>query len=80
MGFEPSAILAISSTDRYINYTNNSIIGRTVTGDPIYQTNNNQPVNNSLEAQFFNRTPYSNDFQITAPNALINGYISVFIR
>jgi len=85
---EPSAILAISSTDRYIDYTNKSIIGRRPDPNnpsgpplPIYQTNNNQPTSNVLRAQYENNTkgPYANDFQITAPNALINGYIDKII-
>jgi hypothetical protein len=84
MSHEPNAILAISSTDRYINYTNRSIIGRRPNPAggiplPIYQTNNNQPTSNVLESQWFNSPPYANDFTITAPNALINGYIDRII-
>jgi hypothetical protein len=59
-----NAILAISSTDRYISYTGG---------------NANQPVSNSLLAQYKARPPYANDFQITAPNALMNGYIERII-
>jgi hypothetical protein len=55
-----NAILAISSTDRYIKYSGG---------------NANQPVSNVLEGQYSALPPYSNDFQITAPNALMNGYI-----
>lgn len=59
-----NAILAISSTDRYI--TN-------------LRGNSNQPFSNVLLAQYLNQPPYSSDFQITAPNALINGYIDRII-
>jgi hypothetical protein len=55
-----NAMLAISSTDRYIKYTGG---------------NANQPVSNVLEGQYNALPPYSNDFSITAPNALMNGYI-----
>jgi len=86
MAHEPNAILAISSTDRYINYTNKIQIGyepipntNPVQYRPKYQTNNNQPVNNVLLAQYINDPPYANDFSITAPNALINGYIKKII-
>jgi len=79
MGFEPSAILAISSTDRYINYTNTTIVGRKPNGDPIFRTDNNQPTSNILESQYNNSGPYANDFSITAPTALINGYIDKII-
>lgn len=60
----PNAILAISSTDRYIKTLN----GR---GD--------QPFNNVLQAEFQNVQPFSNDFSITAPGALLNGYIDRII-
>jgi hypothetical protein len=36
-------------------------------------------VSDFLTAQFFNTGPFSNDFSITAPNALINGYIEKII-
>jgi len=59
MAHEANAILAINSLDRYINYTNKTIVGyrpnpADPTGPPlpVYQTSNNQPVNNFLEAQF----------------------------
>jgi hypothetical protein len=55
-----NAILAISSTDRYITNLGG---------------NANQPFSNTLEAQYDNVGPYSNDFSIIAPNALMNGYI-----
>jgi hypothetical protein len=55
-----NAILAISSTDRYITNLGG---------------NANQPFSNTLEAQFDNAGPFSNDFSIIAPNALMNGYI-----
>lgn len=61
---QANAILAINSTDRYI--TN-------------LRGNTNQPTSNLLEAQFDNSAPYANDFQITAPNALMNGYIKTII-
>ena len=64
MAHETNAILAISSTDRYIT----NLAG-----------NVNQPVSNSLEAQYNAIGPYSNDFSITAPNALMNGYIEKII-
>jgi hypothetical protein len=56
-----NAILAISSTDRYTSYL---------------QGNANQPISNVLEGEYNAQGPYSNDFSITAPNALINGYIN----
>jgi len=55
-----NAILAINSTDRYIT----NLAG-----------NANQPFSNTLEAQYDNVGPYSNNFSIIAPNALMNGYI-----
>jgi hypothetical protein len=61
---EPNAILAISSTDRYTT----SINGK-----------KNQPFSNVLQAEFQNVLPFSNDFSITAPGALLNGYISKII-
>jgi len=64
MAHEANAILAISSTDRYIRSSRGNV---------------NQPVSNSLEAQFLDETPYSNDFSIIAPNALMNGYIDKII-
>lgn len=66
---QANAILAISSTDRYINNTN-SFRG---------VTQNNQPVNNSLQGLYYGSGPYSNSFSITAPNALMNGYIEKII-
>jgi hypothetical protein len=64
MAQAPNAILAISSTDRYTI----SKFG-----------NVNQPVANALIAQYDNEGPYSNDFQLTAPGALLNGYIEKII-
>jgi hypothetical protein len=64
MAQEPNAILAISSVDRYIKQ-----IGG----------NANQPVQNVLLAQYNNSLPDSNDFSITAPTALINGYIKKLV-
>jgi hypothetical protein len=60
MAHEANAILAISSTDRYISNVPGNV---------------NQPFSNTLIAQYNGGKPYSNDFQITAPNALMNGYI-----
>jgi len=64
MALQPNAILAISSTDRYTV----SKFG-----------NVNQPVANALFAQYENQEPYSNDFSISAPNALMNGYIEKIV-
>ena len=64
MAGQPNAILAISSTDRYITYANG---------------NANQPINNVLEAEFNRTGPDSNQFSISAPNALMNGYIDKII-
>jgi len=60
----PNAILAISSTDRYTSYT---------------AGNANQPTSDTLIAQYEGLGPFSNNFSITAPNALINGYIEKII-
>jgi hypothetical protein len=64
MAHEANAILAISSTDRYITNVPGNV---------------NQPVSNTLISQYNGGKPYSNDFQITAPNALINGYIEKIV-
>tara|TARA_R110000868_G_scaffold331052_1_gene592047 strand:- start:198 stop:1235 length:1038 start_codon:yes stop_codon:yes gene_type:complete len=64
MAGQPNAILAISSTDRYITNLGG---------------NANQPFSNTLQAQYFGTLPYSNSFSITAPNALMNGYIEKII-
>ena len=64
MAHEPNAILAISSTDRYI---------RNVAG------NVNQPESNFIAAEYLGEGPYANDFSIVAPGALINGYIEKII-
>ena len=64
MAQAPNAILAISSTDRYTTYSGG---------------NANQPVSDVLLAQYEGLGPYANDFSITAPNALINGYIEKII-
>jgi len=63
-GNAPNAILAISSTDRYTKYA---------------AGNANQPVSNVLLAEYINSEPFSNDFSITAPNALMNGYIEKIV-
>jgi len=73
-GNAPNAILAISSTDRYTTYLGG---------------NANQPASNTLLAQYvgtFQGQPYllkntqtSSNFQITAPGALLNGYIEKII-
>lgn len=75
MAGRPNAILAISSTDRYIKNTNTGTAIDPNTGQTIIVTQANQPTSNFLETQFLGEPPYSNDFSITAPNALINGYI-----
>lgn len=62
--YEANAILAINSTDRYIGVAN----GRS-----------DQPFTNTLEAEFQNIAPFSNDFSITAPSALMNGYINKIV-
>ena len=64
MAQQPNAILAINSTDRYITNAPGNV---------------NQPVSNLLIAQYKSLSPYSNDFSITAPNALMNGYIEKII-
>jgi hypothetical protein len=57
----PNAILAINSLDRYIR-----VLGG----------NANQPFSAYLVGQYFGRRPYSNNFTITSPGALIYGYIN----
>ena len=57
----PNAILAINSLDRYIV----SLSGRA-----------NQPFSEYLVGQYFRRAPYSNNFTISSPGALIYGYIN----
>jgi hypothetical protein len=57
----PNAILAVNSLDRYIV----SVNGR-----------ENQPFSDYLVAQYFGRAPYSNNFTIQSPGALIYGYIN----
>jgi hypothetical protein len=57
----PNAILAINSLDRYI---------KVIAGQ------GNQPVSSYLEAQYYAQPPFSNDFQISSPGALIYGYIN----
>lgn len=63
MSQQPNAILAINSTDRYIANFGNA----------------SQPYSNTLEALYYTLPPFSNDFQITAPGALMNGYIEKLI-
>jgi hypothetical protein len=57
----PNAILAINSLDRYIAV----IDGRA-----------DQPVSTYLEKQYTGGPPFSNDFTISSPGALIYGYIN----
>ena len=57
----PNAILAINSLDRYIKITGGQA---------------NQPLANNLVGQYFGELPYSNDFTIQSPSALIYGYIN----
>jgi len=64
MSHEPNAILAISSTDRFITQI---------------EGNANQPIQNVLLAEYNGTGQPANDFSITAPNALMNGYIEKII-
>lgn len=57
----PNAILAVNSLDRYIRVVN----GRA-----------DQPISTYLEAQYTGAPPFSNDFTISSPAALIYGYIN----
>jgi hypothetical protein len=57
----PNAILAINSLDRYI-----TVIGGRA----------DQPISTYLEKQYTGGPPFSNDFIISSPAALIYGYIS----
>lgn len=60
----PNAILAISSTDRYLTSKNGK---------------QNQPFDNTVVAEYTNVLPFANDFSISAPGALLNGYIDRII-
>jgi len=64
MAHEPNAILAISSTDRFITSKGGNV---------------NQPTSSFLSAEYLATPPYCNDFYIEAPGALINGYIEKII-
>jgi hypothetical protein len=64
MAQAPNAILAINSTDRYITNLPGKVL---------------QPIQNTLFQQYFGGPPFSNDFQISSPNALMNGYIDKII-
>lgn len=79
MANRANAILAIASTDRYIKNTNIGTAINPITGQTQTVTQNNQPTSNVLLAEYNAEPPYSNDFQITAPGALINGYINKII-
>jgi hypothetical protein len=57
----PNAILAINSLDRFIE---------------ILAGQGNQPVQNTLQDVYYVNPPYSNDFTISSPGALIYGYIN----
>jgi hypothetical protein len=57
----PNAILAVNSLDRYIK-----VVGG----------QGNQPLSNYLVGQYFGFGPYSNNFTISSPAALIYGYIN----
>lgn len=61
---EPNAILAINSLDRYITNLGG---------------NANQPFANYIVSEYNNSEPYSNDFMIQSPGALIYGYITRII-
>lgn len=82
MSHEPNAILAISSTDRFITARSRVLPN---TGGAT-QATWNQPIQNALEAQFFIQNqdtlefyPLSNDFKLESSNALMNGYISKIV-
>ena len=45
----------------------------------VVRVSNNQPVQNSLDSQFNDAPPYSNNFTIQSPNSLINGYINKIV-
>jgi len=45
----------------------------------VSKSNANQPVSNSLISQYEKKTPYSNNFTIQSPGALIYGYINKII-
>lgn len=82
MSHEPNAILAISSTDRFITARNRVLPN----SGGVTQATWNQPVQNALEAQFFIQNqdtlefyPLSNDFKLESSNALMNGYISKIV-
>jgi len=64
MAHSANAILAISSTDRFIR----SVNGRA-----------DQPIQDVLLAQYRNDGAPANDFSISAPAALMNGYIDKII-
>jgi hypothetical protein len=64
MAHEANAILAISSTDRYIKSSGGNV---------------NQPVSDTVIAQWRGGFPTSSDFSIESPNALMNGYIDRII-
>jgi len=57
----PNAILAINSLDRFIEVVGGNAI---------------QPVQNTLQSVYYITPPYSNDFTISSPSALIYGYIN----
>ena len=57
----PNSILAINSLDRFIEVINGKA---------------NQPVQNTLQDVYYITPPYSNDFTISSPGALIYGYIT----
>lgn len=61
---EPNAILAISSTDRYTRVQGGQV---------------DQPIANTLFAQYETVLPFANDFSISPPGALLNGYIDKII-
>lgn len=57
----PNAILAINSLDRYI---------------VVLSGQGNQPISNVIYDQYLQYEPYSNNFTIPSPSALIYGYIN----
>ena len=73
---ETNAILAVSSLDRY---TTQNVDIFDILPDPLIIRNAPATKNFSLVGAYLNKSPYSNDFQITTPGVLTYGYISKII-